>query len=139
MSTNCESFIINSGSFCLFRKDYVCRITFSTEWLVNLETRRDWSWKWSAVCKVSGQGGVLTSTAGVQRPSCCAERLIGMSLLETEHWHNLSTILKRYQECYNSLFSLYCFCKLLFICKNYVKSYSRSPQMTVFILCISLV
>ena len=40
-------------------------------------------------------------TAGVLRQSCCAERPTGMWLLETEHSHNLSTVLKRCNECYN--------------------------------------
>jgi hypothetical protein len=39
VSTNRESFVLNSSGFCLFRKDYVCRITFSTEWLVKLQTK----------------------------------------------------------------------------------------------------
>ena len=72
-------------------------------------------------------------TAGVQRSSCCPKRLIGMSLLEREHWHNLSTILKRCHESYYSLFSLYCFCKGLSSCKNCVESNSRNPQSTVYI------
>jgi hypothetical protein len=69
----------------------------------------------------------------------CPGVTAGVSPLETGHWHNLSTILKRCHESYNSLFSLYCFGKWLYSCKNYIESKIRSSHRTVYILCVTRV
>jgi hypothetical protein len=85
MSSNCESFILSSGWLCLFRKDFVCVGLRSAQNDLLSSIRDEVEVESEVLCARCVGRRCAGVTAGVQRPSCCAERLIGMSLLQKEH------------------------------------------------------